>query len=69
MNSWLGPGVVFDGTLGAFSGRFAKATRDPGSWAPGVTRAYEFTVTLTSLPTNRRGLGATARFEWKARGN
>jgi hypothetical protein len=68
VNTGLGPGVVFDGTLRAFSGRFAKATPDPGWWAPGVTRAYEFTVTLTRLP-NRRGLGTLASFNWKARGN
>jgi hypothetical protein len=60
--------VVFDGTLGAFSGRFAKATSDPGSWAPGVTRAYEFTVTLTKLP-KRGGPATSASFNWKARGS
>jgi hypothetical protein len=64
----LGPGVVFDGTLGAFTGRFAKATPDPGSWAPGVTRAYEFAVTLTYVP-HRHNLATSVAFNWKARGN
>jgi hypothetical protein len=68
VDTGLGPGVVFDGTLGAFSGRFAKATPDPGSWAPGVTRAYEFTVTLTKLP-KRGGPATSASFNWRARGS
>jgi hypothetical protein len=68
VDAGLGSGVVYDGTLAAFAGRFAKAPSDPGTWQPGVTRAYEFTVTLSFLP-HRGGLGTSASFNWKARGS
>ncbi|HXJ64624.1 MAG TPA: hypothetical protein VNN79_12790 [Actinomycetota bacterium] len=64
----LGTGVVYRGTVADLSGRFAKATPDPGAWAPGVTRTYRFTVTLASLPDRNR-LGTTVGFVWKARGS
>ncbi len=67
IDTGLGPGVVYDGTLAALARRYAKATPDPGLWAPGVKRAYRFTVTLTYRPS--RGILATsATFNWKARG-
>jgi len=64
----LGAGVVFRGSVADLSGRYAKATPDPGAWAPGVTRTYRFTVTLTWLP-DRHHVGTTAGFVWKASGS
>jgi len=64
----LGTGVVFRGSVAQLSGRYAKATPDPGAWAPGVTRAYRFVVTLASVP-DRKDLGTTVGFVWKARGS
>jgi hypothetical protein len=63
----LGPGVIFRGTLADFATRFSRATPDPGVWAAGATRGYRFTVTLLSAPSNPSS-SATASFVWKARG-
>ena len=63
----MGPGVIFRGTLADLATRSQLATTDPGVWAAGATRGYRFTVTLLGAPSNPSS-SATATFVWKARG-
>jgi len=64
------PGDVYDSTLGAFPGSWAAAAQDPdgtaaGTWIPGESHVYRFTVTLLGNEA-ARGLTASAAFTFGA---
>lgn len=56
------PGVVFRGRLADFPAREADALLDPDRWAPGVRRAYRFSLRLADDP---RAAGRSARWNWR----
>jgi hypothetical protein len=67
VDTGLGVGVVYRGTLAALARHHWTVALDPGRWQPGRSRSYRVRVTLMRIPP-RHHLVTTATFVWKARG-
>ena len=69
-----GAGVVYSGTLSAFSstyanfaGGLADAPGSPQTWNANSAHAYKLTISLPSgAPSAAQGLSASATFDWEA---